>query len=220
MTIKKFSSLEEASDHISIEGTPAVFKNSSIFVNLESNDNRIKFFPGSKVDGCTIKFHSHGSLLVVGEASKITGNVFLGLNSNVLIGGGLTITAAAKISCSESTTIKIGDDCMFGVGVEIASHDFHPIFKSDGDRLNVSKDVVIGDHVWLGNQALILKGSSIKNGVVVGARAVFSGDSLENSVYAGNPAKLLKSDIFWDRSSLNTTPPYKFNSIKDLPNVK
>ncbi|HBN4333859.1 TPA: maltose O-acetyltransferase, partial [Escherichia coli] len=50
----------------------------------------------------------------------------------------------------------------------------------------------IGDNVWIGFQAAILKGVTIGEGAVVAARAVVTKDVPAWSVVAGNPAKVVK----------------------------
>jgi len=53
--------------------------------------------------------------------------------------------------------------------------------------------IVIGRNVWIGNNAIILKGTEIGDNSVIGAGAVVTGGKLpSNVVIAGNPARILK----------------------------
>lgn len=52
--------------------------------------------------------------------------------------------------------------------------------------------VVIGNDVWLGACATILKGSKIGNGAVIGAKALVKGEIPENAIAVGIPAKVLR----------------------------
>jgi acetyltransferase-like isoleucine patch superfamily enzyme len=53
------------------------------------------------------------------------------------------------------------------------------------------KKVIIGNDVWLGAGAKILKGSVIEEGAVVGANAVVKQTVQENCIVAGVPAKVI-----------------------------
>ena len=59
--------------------------------------------------------------------------------------------------------------------------------------------MLIGDHVWLGQSSFILKDTTIGSGSIVGAMGVVAGKTIpSNTSWAGNPAKQIASDIFWD----------------------
>lgn len=53
-------------------------------------------------------------------------------------------------------------------------------------------DVVIGNDVWIGREAVILPGVTVGDGAIVGARAVVSRDVPAYAVVAGNPARIVK----------------------------
>ena len=55
-----------------------------------------------------------------------------------------------------------------------------------------SRPVIIEDNVWIGYNAVILKGVRVGKGSVVGARAVVTKDVPPYSIVAGNPAKVVK----------------------------
>jgi len=76
----------------------------------------------------------------------------------------------------------------------------HPIFDlSTKERINRAADVSIGDHVWLGQDAYIGKGAVVGSGSVVGANSVVTKTVPENSVCAGNPARVIKTNIYWEK---------------------
>ncbi|MBR3201008.1 MAG: acetyltransferase [Mogibacterium sp.] len=123
----------------------------------------------------------------------------------------------------EKSTLHIGDRCEMGdmthivayervsIGddVLIASKCFisdtnHGSYSSDkqsspdtkpNDRALYTKPVVIGDRVWIGENAVILAGSKIGNGCIIGANSVVSGEFRDNTIIAGSPAKVIKE---WD----------------------
>ena len=66
----------------------------------------------------------------------------------------------------------------------------------------MSKSIVIGDHVWIGQNSLILKGTYVGSGAIIGANSVVSGKKIgSNSIWAGNPVKELRKGIYWLRTS-------------------
>ena len=81
----------------------------------------------------------------------------------------------AYITVVEATRIDIISDIVNSKGVTICTYDPHPIYDlRSGDRLNKSKSLKIGDHVWLGDDVLVMPGSMIRRGVVVGVRSLLT----------------------------------------------
>lgn len=52
--------------------------------------------------------------------------------------------------------------------------------------------VLIESGAWIGGHSIILSGSHINKTVLLGANSLFKGNSVENGIYAGNPAKLIR----------------------------
>jgi acetyltransferase-like isoleucine patch superfamily enzyme len=101
--------------------------------------------------------------------------------------------------------IAIGDDVIVSWGVTIVDHDSHPLNWDDrqndvGDWIRHHKDwgrvsiapVFVGNRVWIGFGASILKGVRVGEGAVVGARAVVTKDVPRYSVVVGNPARVVR----------------------------
>lgn len=98
--------------------------------------------------------------------------------------------------------VKIGDDCQFSYGIHIRTSDGHAIYDDNTkELLNGPKvGVTIGNHVWVGMNAIILKDVSIADNVVVGAGALICKSCEErNVIFAGVPAKIIKRGVNWDR---------------------
>lgn len=98
--------------------------------------------------------------------------------------------------CS-STAVRIGERCLIGADVMICDTDFHPL-RPEGRRYrneqeSLSAPVEIGNDVFIGARAVILKGVSIGQGSVVGAGSVVTKNIPEGVICAGNPARVLRA---------------------------
>ena len=129
----------------------------------------------------------------------------LGENGSCKIGD-FTLLNGALIMADER--IEIGSHVLISWNVGIADSDFHPIdaaqrridtlalapFYKDRPPRPVLKTapVIIGDNVWIGMNAVILKGVTIGENSIVAAGAVVSKSVPANVVVAGNPAVIVK----------------------------
>ena len=101
--------------------------------------------------------------------------------------------------------VDIGNDCLFSYGIKIRVSDGHTIYDNNSMLvINKPKNgVKIGNHVWIGADAFILKDSVIPDNTVVGARSLISNKVFaeKNTVLAGTPARVVRRDVNWDRKS-------------------
>ncbi|MEH6589178.1 MAG: acyltransferase [Halioglobus sp.] len=105
------------------------------------------------------------------------------------IGDCVLMSPGSRISASDE--VVIGDGVMMANGVYITDSDWHTIYDRTVRDERVTP-VHIGDNVWLGDHATVLKGVTIGENSVVAARAVVTRDVPANVVVAGNPAKVVK----------------------------
>ena len=114
-----------------------------------------------------------------------------------------TVLVGAIFMCAES--IRVGARCIVQYNVTIADSDFHPIevearrldaiaSSPAGDRslrpARVTRPVTIGDDVWIGTGAIILKGVSIGDGATIAPGTVVTRDVPPKALAAGNPAAI------------------------------
>ncbi len=106
----------------------------------------------------------------------------------------------------EGATLKLGAFCSIADGVKIflggehrtdwvTTYPFSVLWKSARQQNGHPRskgDVIIGNDVWIGEEAIILSGVRIGDGAVVGARAVVSKDIPPYAVVVGNPARVIK----------------------------
>jgi acetyltransferase-like isoleucine patch superfamily enzyme len=99
---------------------------------------------------------------------------------------------------------SIGPDCKFGVGLHPARGfvSTSPIFFSMAKQVGItfatknyfeeSKQIVVGNDVWVGTNAIIFDGVRIGNGAIIAAGAVVTSDVPDYAIYGGVPAKLIR----------------------------
>ena len=129
------------------------------------------------------------------NCSKITGGC-------IRIGEGSNILDASITNPHSDAYINIGKNCLFSSDISVRNTDGHPIYdietKKCLNKVRAGNGIDIGDHVWIGLGATILKNAAIPNDSIVGTQAVVTKRFSEpNSVIAGNPAKTVKRNITW-----------------------
>ncbi|MGF1457309.1 MAG: acyltransferase [Alphaproteobacteria bacterium] len=100
-----------------------------------------------------------------------------------LIGPGVRIQAARSV--------ELHDAVMLASRVLVSDADWHGLYdrvESPGRSL----PVVIGENAWIGDSALVLKGSRIGRNSIIGAGSVVAGVVPDNVIAAGNPARVLR----------------------------
>jgi acetyltransferase-like isoleucine patch superfamily enzyme len=129
----------------------------------------------------------------------------VGVNGTCTVGD-FTLMNGALVMAEER--IEIGSHCLISWNVGIADSDFHPLapaqriidahalapfFKDRPPRPKLrTAPVIISDNVWIGMNAIILKGVTIGENSVVAAGAVVTKSVPANVVVAGNPAAVVR----------------------------
>ena len=146
--------------------------------------------------------YKNGSTVEIGQETQVHGQILFDReNAKVFIGKRSFINA----TLIAATNIFIGDDVLISWGVTVIDHNSHSISFSarSNDVKNwkkgnkdwesvVCKPVHISNKVWIGFNAIILKGVSIGEGAVIGAGSVVTKDVPPWTIVAGNPAKFIR----------------------------
>jgi len=122
-----------------------------------------------------------GCRLDIGESAIVNLNkVFINANCLFVIKNGLDIGEGSVVSWN----------CQF------LDEDFHNITYEN--KTEKSKKIVIGKHVWIGANSVIMKGISIADGCVIAANSIVTKSVEEQNVLiAGHPAKIIKREVEW-----------------------
>lgn len=109
------------------------------------------------------------------------------------------ISGNTELAVMEGTKIVVGRDCLFSANITLRAGDSHSVVDAEsGTRLNPSKDIIVGDHVWIGNTVIVTKGTVIGDNSVVATGSVVAGKTFPvSSAIGGNPAKVIKEGVNW-----------------------
>jgi acetyltransferase-like isoleucine patch superfamily enzyme len=163
--------------------------------------------PSARFFGAPIVSLAASSSILIGERCSLISDsqyTALGLNHPIVL---RTLCANAVISIGNDTgisgasicagiEISIGERCLIGANVIIVDTDFHPVdprnrrYSVDGVN-TTARPVIIEDNVFIGANAMVLKGVRIGQNSVVGAGAIVTCTVPPNSVVAGNPAQVI-----------------------------
>jgi acetyltransferase-like isoleucine patch superfamily enzyme len=170
---------------------------------VKKRNPNIEIGKGVKIDFAS-KIFSCGNKITIGE------KVYLRSNPNFYQAGMpfpttlLTDVKGATIKIGNNSRINgvyihaqkeitIGENCVIASGVNIIDTNGHNLISLDRTvGRDTPSEIIIGDNVWIGLNAVILKGANIGNNSVVSAGSVVKGSFPDNSLIMGNPAQLIK----------------------------
>ena len=185
------------------------FKNKlEIFGKLRKNkikisgDNNILYIgKNSLLRNCHISINGNNNVLYIGDDCVVNSTSIILDNEDTEIRiGNKTSIAKVQIVSLEPYKIEIGEDCMLSYDIEIRNTDSHKIYdKNTNKRINEGDIITIGNHVWLGMRAIILKGVNIEDNSIVAAGSIVTKDVKANTIVSGNPARQVKENKNWSR---------------------
>lgn len=106
----------------------------------------------------------------------------------MIIGKGTFIGDSVYLDLSN--TIEIGDKVVVTMQTVILTHDASPQRVGEGTKRGKVK---IGNNVFIGVRSIILPGINIGDNVIIGAGSVVSKNIPSNEVWAGNPARFIRT---------------------------
>lgn len=128
---------------------------------------------------------------------------------------------------SEPYLVEIGDHVQITHGVKFFTHSGGWIFRSEYPKLDAFGKIKIRSNVYIGNNVLILPGVTIGNNVMIGAGAVVTKSIPDDSVAAGNPARIISDTLTTKKrmilKNLNTkglSPEEKKRILLSMPEDK
>ena len=186
----------------------------SNWYKLVMKASKVRFGKTLLLKGCPFIYNKKGAELTIGNNVTVKSSFLsnlVGLYSRTIIvtrAPGAYIRIGDNVGMSGVTIyarkgIEIGENTAIGGNTKILDNDFHPIEaetrnkllmdKNGGDSdLIPAKPIKIGKNCFIGCNAIILKGTELGDGCVVGAGAVVSGKFEPDSVIVGNPARCIR----------------------------
>jgi acetyltransferase-like isoleucine patch superfamily enzyme len=138
----------------------------------------------------------NSTVIVNGNFQVYTGSDIWVLDNGVLTLNGGFCNEGVQITCAKRITV--GRGCAIARDVIIRDYDAHRILNRDHE---IAKDVSIGNHVWIGTRAIVLKGVTIGDGAIIAAGAVVTKDVPPHCLAAGVPARVIRECVEWGKPS-------------------
>jgi lipopolysaccharide transport system ATP-binding protein len=169
------------------------------------SENMIKFFIDNKTLQRIPLYNIFSNFINIRYSRKLL--------NNVVELGDYSINRGTIIAASEKHKVQIGKFCSIANGVSIILSSAHRAdwistypfvhlessfiqvhLKDNIKRNNLSSkgNIIIGNDVWIGQNAIIMSGINIGDGAVIGAGSVVTKNVENYEVVAGNPAKHIK----------------------------
>lgn len=173
-----------------------------LHVQNDGKDNNIQLNGTSMRASNKITIRGNGNRVVM-EKGCVMSHIEIAIAGNgceVRIGHNGTSNGTLFHCAGNGLFIHVGNDCMFASYTEIWASDGHVIYNQDHEPVNQEKSsVTIGNHVWMGEHAKILKGVSVADGCALGMCCLQTQSTEPESLYAGIPGRKLRSKIHWER---------------------
>lgn len=161
-------------------------------------------FKRSKIivrNNCTVEIAENASIRKL-ITTQIHNNSVLKIGKNFYCG-----SLKVYLHDEPDNSIIIGDNCRISTDVFLRPSDAHSIVSSQNFRLNPPQPIEIKNHVWIGMNSIVLKGSYIPENSILAAGSIYTrksfqpGDQeerlgLDGRIFMGNPAKCVKHGDF------------------------
>lgn len=179
-------------DKVTIErGTALKAKKESkiqIGLSVQDEEENIDYRP----NGFSTEI-KHGALVLASDRAYVK------VGRRISIGHGL------QLIVTHGTGFCCGDDSVLSYNVDIRGNQGHTIMDLKRHQVQKEKkDVILGQHVWVGFDVAMLPGTRLKRNCIVGAKSLTNKTYSANCVIAGSPAREVKEKINWDHSAFTS----------------
>jgi acetyltransferase-like isoleucine patch superfamily enzyme len=149
----------------------------------------------SKRDVCRIHL-INSTLRINGNVDLYPGVQIFAINAEISIGDHTKINGGTQIIALNK--IEIGSNCFFAQGVLIRDNDGHKLsFDGKPPVMNI-QPIKIGNHCWIGQRAMLLKGTEIGDNAIIAAGAIVTKNVSKGTLVGGVPAKIISERVVWE----------------------
>ncbi len=167
-------------------------------IHLEGDNNRIILGEHVSLNNARIQLLGNSSFICGANTRLAAIEVLAAKHGHIRIGARSGFTWSTSISLHEAGAVTIGEACLIASGVLLTVSDMHSIIDIEsGMRINQAEDVIVGDRVWVGGEAKLLKGAQIGSGSIIGYGSIVTKQIPENCLAAGVPAKVIRTGVTW-----------------------
>lgn len=173
----------------------------SLIVIRKGNGNQVNIAGDGKFKDLNIAINGNNNRVIIGKNVKYSGQLLI-VGQSLTIEIGNETTAIGCYILARDKSVYIGEQCMISRGVEIRATDVHSVIDITTDeRINpATEDVHIGNKVWIAADVTVSKNVTISDGCVIAAKSFVNKSVLvPNSMVAGTPAKIIRSNVRWVR---------------------
>lgn len=196
--LRNFFRIQKTGDGNRICAPCALLK--KVNIRIKGSNNTVIIGDFAQLNGACITIHGSGNTVSIGDWSYLGGtDLFMEDDGgSITIGSRTKFLGKTHLAVIEGTSITIGEDCLFSSDIQLRTGDSHSVLNMKGRRINASKDIVVGDHVWVGTKAFLSKGAQVAPHSIVGACSLVTKAFVEpHCSLAGVPAKIIKREVDW-----------------------
>lgn len=166
--------------------------NARVYISVDGDNSIFEIGKGNTIkNDLSINYWNTADQRVNGSCIKIGDNNFFNGSNNVII-------------APLNTKVVIGSGNLFAGSIMIWARNDHIIYDlKTKKRLNIDRDIIIGDNNWIGQNTTVLPGGSLCDNSVVGYGTLLNKRIKKSNVLvAGVPAEIKRKKINWSRASL------------------
>ena len=148
---------------------------------------------------------SENSSMTLGDRVHVDSRNIMGASERgvLFLGEKTTIGENGWFSATAGGEIHLGNDNMLSLFIKMAVGNHELLDQKTGKLLTNRAAIHTEDHVWIGIGSTLLPGTHLGESSVVGASSVVTKAFPPHCTIAGNPARVLREGISWQREAMN-----------------